>query len=94
MTHITETIAQLNARLAAGDTTREALVAKAIDRAALQDIGLKPEWPPEWEGFDRIPVVQSPEQIWIVVAGSGGPQSQVAIPWMSRACWTTVQVRR
>ena len=34
MTHITETIAQLNARLSAGDTTREALVASAIDNAA------------------------------------------------------------
>ncbi|MCC7226640.1 MAG: amidase, partial [Burkholderiaceae bacterium] len=34
MTHITETIAQLNARLAAGDTTREALVTDAIDNAA------------------------------------------------------------
>ena len=34
MTHITETSAQLNARLSAGDTTREALVASAIDNAA------------------------------------------------------------
>jgi len=34
MTHITETIAQINARLSSGDTTREALVAKAIECAA------------------------------------------------------------
>jgi hypothetical protein len=62
------------------------------DRASLEGLGLKPEWPPEWALFDRIPVVPSPEHVWVVVAGSGGPQSQVAIPWMSRACWTTVRV--
>ena len=37
MTHITETIAQLNARLAAGEITREALVTEAIDGAAQQN---------------------------------------------------------
>lgn len=36
MTHITETIAQLNARLSAGETTREAIVANAIANAAQQ----------------------------------------------------------
>jgi hypothetical protein len=60
------------------------------DRAALQGIGLKPEWPDEWASFDRIPVVPSPERVWVVVAGSGGPQSQVVLPWMSRACWAVV----
>ena len=33
MAHITETIDQLNARLARGETTREALVAKALEEA-------------------------------------------------------------
>ncbi len=62
------------------------------DRAALQGLGLKPEWPAEWASFDRIPVVPSPDKIWVVVAGSGGPQAMVAMPWMSQACWTTVNV--
>ena len=36
MTHTTETIARLNARLSAGETSREAVVAEAIARAAQQ----------------------------------------------------------
>jgi len=34
MTHITQTIDQLNARLARGETTREALVSQALENAA------------------------------------------------------------
>ena len=33
MTHITQTIDQLNARLARGETTREALVSQALENA-------------------------------------------------------------
>lgn len=60
-------------------------------RAELQGRGVKPEWPREWDGLDRLPVVLSPEHVWIVVAGAPGPQSQVAIPWgYGKACWTPV----
>jgi hypothetical protein len=50
-------------------------------RADLAGRGAKSEWPPAWDRWDRLPVVPSPERIWVVVAGAGGPHSAVAIPW-------------
>ncbi len=60
------------------------------DRVRMEGRGMKSEWPAEWASWDRIPVVPSPERVWVVVAGAPGPQSQVAIPWASHACWTVV----
>ncbi|MBI2527345.1 MAG: hypothetical protein HYV93_15330 [Candidatus Rokubacteria bacterium] len=47
---------------------------------------------PKWmSALADIPVVERPEDIWVVVAGGWGPQSMVAVPWgWSRLCWERV----
>ncbi len=60
------------------------------DRESLKGRGMKTEWPAEWDSLDPVPVAPSAQHVWVVVAGAGGPQSQVAIPWSNNACWTTV----
>ncbi|MGH3757537.1 hypothetical protein [Actinophytocola sp.] len=51
----------------------------------------KPQWPPEWSGWDTIPVTPSAERIHLVVAGGSGPQSMVALPWgYARAVLDTI----
>ena len=63
-----------------------------IKRADTQGRGVKPEWPQEWHGWDRIPNSPSPERIWIVVAGAAGPQSMVSMAWgWTRAVWRRIE---
>lgn len=53
--------------------------------------GVKPEWPEAWRSWSKVPVVPAADRICIVVAGGGGPQSMVAIPWgLGAASWTRI----
>ena len=46
-------------------------------------LGYKPE--------DMLPVALAPERIWIIVAGVGGPQSMVTVPWgYAHAVWRKI----
>lgn len=57
----------------------------------LEDRGIARIQPPWFHAVDRVPIVQRPEDILIVVVGGGGPASQVATPWgYSRASTVTV----
>lgn len=51
--------------------------------AELEGRGITPLHP-AWVGTaDRVPVVRDPSEVLMIVAGPGGPQSMVAIPWGS-----------
>jgi hypothetical protein len=43
--------------------------------------GSLPRWPVWYRGLDRVPIVETPDDFIVIVAGGSGPQSQVAIPW-------------
>lgn len=62
-----------------------------VPRARLAGRGVKAERPAEWDGWDMLPVALAPERIWIVVAGAGGPQSMVTVPWgYAHAVWRRI----
>lgn len=64
-----------------------------VPRASLVGRGLKSEWPAAWDSWDRLPVALAPERIWITVAGAGGPQSMVTVPWgYGHAVWRRIAV--
>ena len=57
-------------------------------RASIEGHGSSPIRPAYMEVLDQIPVVRSPREVRIVVAGAAGPQSMVALPWSnSRGQW-------
>jgi hypothetical protein len=61
-------------------------------RDLLKGRGVKPDWPPEWNELQQIPVARSPDRIWVVVAGAPGPHSMVSVPWgVSRAQWRRIE---
>ena len=65
-----------------------------VPRQKLLGRGVKPEWPAGWETWDAIPVALSPERVWLVVAGAGGPQSMVTVPWgYAHAVWRRIPRR-
>ncbi len=51
------------------------------DRERLRGRGIAPIWPAWFHAALRVPVARCAEDFLVVVAGGGGPQSQVAIPW-------------
>jgi hypothetical protein len=48
---------------------------------ALRGRGIAPNRPAWTRSAERIPVVSSPDEVLVIVAGGDGPQSMVAIPW-------------
>lgn len=50
-------------------------------RAKLKGRGMDNVWPPEFDNLDPVPVMRSPEECLIVVAGGPGTQSMVSLPW-------------
>ncbi len=62
-----------------------------VPRARITGRGVKPEHPAEWSSWDMLPVALAPERIWIIVAGVGGPQSMVTVPWgYAHAVWRKI----
>ncbi len=49
--------------------------------AELEGRGITPLRPAWVATADRVPVVRDPSEVLVIVAGLGGPQSMVAIPW-------------
>jgi hypothetical protein len=50
-------------------------------RHGLAGRGVVPVRPADFEALDDVPVVRSPEEVMVVVAGANGPHSMVGIPW-------------
>ncbi|MBI2907344.1 MAG: hypothetical protein HYX92_06800 [Chloroflexi bacterium] len=50
-------------------------------RSKLKGRGMDNVWPPEFDHLDPVPVMSSPEECLIVVAGGPGTQSAVSLPW-------------
>lgn len=66
-----------------------------VPRADIIGRGVKAEHPAAWAGWDMLPVALSPERIWIIVAGAGGPQSMVTVPWgYAHAVWRRIPAAR
>lgn len=59
-----------------------------ISRSRLADHGVGPIRPKYMDVLEDLPVMRSPSDVRIVVAGAPGPQSMVALPWgYSRGQW-------
>jgi hypothetical protein len=53
-----------------------------VPRANTVGRAIRPTWPPSFSDLDPVPVVEKPEEIFVVVSGGlGGMQSAVALPW-------------
>lgn len=63
-------------------------------RRLLAGRGIVPIRPPAFADLDPVPVVQSPAEVLVIVAGTHGPHSMVGIPWgYSRAVTKAVTLR-
>jgi hypothetical protein len=63
-------------------------------RQLLQGRGIAPLRPPAFAALDPVPVVPSPADVLVLVAGTSGPHSMVGIPWgYSRAVTKAVTLR-
>ncbi len=52
-----------------------------VPRSHTANRGIRPSWPKEFHSLERVPIVHSAKDIYVVVAGGLGVQSALAMPW-------------